>query len=662
MTDQLIQGAHGARSTLGGNPFPPIADYGFLSDCEVSALVAPSGNVEWMCLPRMDGPSVFAAMLDRGAGWFRLGPADLMVPSGRRYLPGTMVLETTWGTPTGWAVVRDVLLIGPWGHDSARSGAHRRAPVDHSAERVLLRTVRCLQGSVDFVLECEPAFDYGRQRGTWQHTGSGYGQAEVSAGEGGPLLRLTTDLNVGFEGPRAIARRRLRAGERVFCALSWEDGSAPGTFAEAHQRLARTADFWHEWLGRGTFPDHPWRKVLQRSALTLKGLIYAPTGALLAAATSSLPETPGGERNYDYRFTWLRDSTFMLWGLYTLGLDREADDFFYFITDLAGQDADLQIMYGIGGERELTEQTLDHLSGYDGARPVRIGNGAWDQRQHDVWGVLLDSVYLHTRSRDRLDERRWPMLVRQVEAALAHWREPDQGLWEVRGPARHFTASKVLCWVAADRGAKLAQLRGDNEHASAWRKAADEIHADVCAHGTDDRGVFCQHYGTTALDASALLIPLLGFLPPEDERVRATVLAIADELTEDELVLRYRVEETDDGFSGEEGTFTICSFWLVSALTEIGEVARARALCEKLLSYASPLLLYAEEIDPSSGRHLGNFPQAFSHLALINAVIHLIREDERRSAAAVPPSGLDPATEAAPAVPGEKPTARSDTG
>jgi GH15 family glucan-1,4-alpha-glucosidase len=597
MTDQLSQGAHGARSTLSGSPFPPIADYGFLSDCEVSALVAPSGNVEWMCLPRMDGPSVFAAMLDRGAGWFRLGPADVMVPSGRRYLPGTMVLETTWGSPTGWAVVRDVLLVGPWRHDSARSGTHRRAPVDHSAERVLLRTVRCLQGSVDFVLECEPAFDYGRQRGTWRHTGSGYGQAEVSAGESGPLLRLTTDLNVGFEGPRAIARRRLRAGERVFCALSWGTGPA------GDLRRSSSAAGAH--------------------------------GGFLARMAR-----PGG--------------------LYTLGLDREADDFFYFITDLAEQDADLQIMYGIGGERELTEQTLDHLSGYEGARPVRIGNGAWDQRQHDVWGVLLDSVYLHTRSRDRLDERRWPMLVRQVEAALAHWREPDQGIWEVRGPAQHFTASKVLCWVAADRGAKLAQLRGDDEHAAAWRKAADEIHAEVCSHGTDDRGVFCQHYDTTALDASALLIPLLGFLPPDDERVRATVLAIADELTEDELVLRYRVEETDDGFSGEEGTFTICSFWLVSALTEIGQVARARALCEKLLSYASPLMLYAEEIDPHSGRHLGNFPQAFSHLALINAVIHLIREDERDSAAAVPPSGLDPATGAVPAGPGEKPTARPE--
>ena len=642
MTDQPIE-RYTARSTVGGSPFPPIADYGFLSDCEVSARVAPSGNVEWMCLPRMDGPSVFAAMLDRGAGRFRLGPADVVVPSGRRYLPGTMVLETTWGTPAGWAVVRDVLLIGPWRHGSARSGGHLRVPGDHSAERVLLRTVRCVQGSVDFVLECEPAFDYGRQRGTWRYTGEGYGQAEVSAGEGGPALRLTTDLNVGFESPRALARRRIRAGEQVFCALSWEDGSPPATFAEAHQRLARTADFWHEWLSRGKFPDHPWRKHLQRSALTLKGLIYAPTGALLAAATTSLPETPGGERNYDYRYTWLRDSTYMLWGLYTLGLDREANDFFYFITDLAEQEPDLQIMYGIGGERELTEHTLDHLSGYDGARPVRIGNGAWDQRQHDVWGVLLDSVYLHTRSRDKLDERRWPMLVRQVEAAIAHWREPDQGLWEVRGPAQHFTGSKVLCWVAADRGAKLARLRGVLVVAAQWRKAADEIHADVCAHGTDDRGVFGQYYGTTVLDASALLIPLVGFLPPDDERVRATVLAITDELTEDELVLRYRVEETDDGFSGEEGTFTICSFWLVSALSEIGEVDRARALCEKLLSYASPLFLYAEEIEPHSGRHLGNFPQAFSHLALINAVMHLISADERLSADAMIMPGLDPA-------------------
>jgi GH15 family glucan-1,4-alpha-glucosidase len=542
-----------------------------------------------------------------------------------------MVLETTWMTPTGWAVVRDVLLIGPWREKPGRSRTHRRVPTDHDADRVLLRTVRCLNGTIDFVLECEPAFDYGRRRGEWDYTNDSYNEAEIGERVDEPRLRLTTDLNLGFEGPKAIARSRLRAGDQVFCALSWGDGTPPKTFAEAHDRLSQTGNFWHEWISHGKFPDHPWRLYLQRSALTLKGLIHEPTGALLAAATSSLPETPGGQRNYDYRYSWLRDSTFMLGGLYTLGFDREANDFFYFLTDLAEEEPDLQIMYGIGGERELTEETLDHLSGYDGAQPVRIGNGAWDQRQHDAWGVLLDSVYLHTSSRDRLDERLWPILKHQVEAALANWREPDQGIWEVRGLPRHFTASKVLCWVAADRGAKLASLRGDDESESAWRHAADEMHADICANGTDDRGVFCQHYETTALDASLLLMPLLGFLPPDDPRVRATVLAIADELTEDELVLRYRVDETDDGFSGEEGSFTICSFWLVSALTEIGEINRARALCEKLLSYASPLHLYAEEIDAHSGRHLGNFPQAFSHLALINAVMHLIRADERLS-------------------------------
>jgi GH15 family glucan-1,4-alpha-glucosidase len=639
VTEQPFGVSRGSHSTVAGSRFPPIADYGFISDCEVCALVAPSGSVEWMCLPRMDGPSLFAAILDRHAGWFRLGPADITVPSDRRYLPGTMVLETTWDTPTGWAVVRDVLLVGPWRDDSPGASAYRRAPSDHQAERVLLRTERCLSGSIEFVLECEPAFDYGRERGVWRHAGDSYGRAEVAAADGEPAIRLTTDLNLGLEGPRAMARRRLQAGEQVFCALSWGNGSPPETFAEAHDRLSRTGDFWHEWIARGRFPDHPWRAHLQRSALTLKGLIYAPTGAMLAAATTSLPETPGGERNFDYRYSWLRDSTFLLWGLYTLGLDREANDYFYFLADLAEEEADLQIMYGIGGERELTEQILDHLSGYDGARPVRIGNGAWDQRQHDVWGVLLDSVYLHVRSGDELDERRWSILAPQVDAALGHWRDPDQGIWEVRGPPRHFTSSKVLCWVAADRGAKLVELRGDLEAAARWREAAAEIHADVCANGTDDRGVFCQHYDTTALDASALLIPLLGFLPPDDPRVRATVLAIADELTVDELVLRYLVEETDDGFSGEEGTFTICSFWLVSALTEIGEVDRARALCTKLLSYASPLHLYAEEIDPHSGLHLGNFPQAFTHLALINAVVHLIRVDEQLSGQPEPAAG-----------------------
>jgi len=642
-----------AAASPAASAFPPIADYAFLSDCEVNALVAPSGKVEWMCVPRPDSPSVFAAMLDRAAGSFRFGPASVMVPAGRRYLPGTLVLETTWRTRTGWMVVREALCIGPWYHEQRRSGTHRRPPTDYEAEHILLRTARCIVGSVELSLDCEPVFDYGRTAATWEYSGSDYGEAIAAGGKKDLPLRLVTDLRVGFEGPGAHATKILRQGERAFAALvwprsqfsvsqeHWAEHPPPKTTDEAFLRIERTADFWREWINRGEFPEHPWQSYLQRSALTLKGLTYSPTGALLAAPTTSLPETPGGERNWDYRYTWIRDATFMLWGLYTLGFAREANDFFYFIADVAQDAADLQIMYGIGGERELSEATLDHLAGYEGAQPVRIGNAAYGQQQHDVWGAVLDSVYLHTKSRDYLPELVWPILKRSVESALAHWRKPDRGIWEARGEPKHFTSSKLMCWVAADRGARMAELHGDADLATAWQAAADEMKADICKRGVDSRGVFVQHYETEALDASCLLMPLVRFLPPEDPRIRATVLAIAEELTVDGMVLRYRTDETDDGLAGEEGTFTICSFWLVSALAEIGELARARELCEKLLSYASPLQLYAEEIDPRSGRHLGNFPQAFSHLSLINAVMHVIRAEMGESNEFVrPPSTL----------------------
>jgi alpha,alpha-trehalase len=612
-----------------GSPFPPIAEYGFLSDCETCALVAPNGNVEWLCLPRFDSPSVFGAILDRDAGVFRLGPADVEVPAARRYLPGTMVLETSWGTAGGWIIVRDVLLIGPWHHEHERSKTHRRAPTDYDADHVLLRMVRCVNGEVQVTLDCEPRFDYGRLNGIWEYTGPGYHEARCTADGTDVVLRLTTDMNVGFEGPRATARTLMHEGDTLFVALAWSKHPAPTSYQDAYDRLVWTAHHWQHWLDHGQFPDHPWRTALQRSALTLKGLSYSPTGALVAAATTSLPESPGGERNWDYRFTWIRDATFMLWGLYTLGFDWEANDFFYFIADVAeAEEGRLQIMYAIDGEANLPESTLDHLSGYDGARPVRIGNGAYNQEQHDVWGALLDSVYLHTKSRDYLPERLWPLLRRQVESALENWREPDRGIWESRGEPQHFTSSKLMCWVAADRGARLAEIRDELEFAARWQSSADEIKADVCANALDERGVFTQHYDTDALDASVLLMVLTRFLPADDERIRKTVLAIAEELTQDGLVLRYRTDETDDGLTGEEGTFTICSFWLVSALVEIGEISRGRDLCEKLLSHASPLGLYAEEIDPRSGRHLGNFPQAFTHLALINAVMHVIRADQ----------------------------------
>ncbi|WP_402466979.1 glycoside hydrolase family 15 protein [Isoptericola aurantiacus] len=612
----------------GRSTFPSIAEYAFLSDCETNALVAPSGAVEWMCAPRPDSPSVFAAILDRGAGTFRVGPHAVRVPVARRYIPGTLILETTWQTSTGWLVVRDAMVLGPWHNVDERSQTHRRTPTDHDAEHILLRTVKCVSGTVDLEVICSPMADYGRHEPEWEYLDEGYSSVVARTGEENPDLRLSASLRFGLEGRRAQARTRMDAGDTHFVALAWSPLPAPDSFAEAAEKMWRTEQFWRDWITQGSFPDHPWRIYLQRSALTLKGLTYAPSGALLAAATTSLPETPGGERNWDYRYAWIRDSTFALWGLYTLGLDREANDFFAFIQDACHDNKQLQIMYGVGGEEQLDESQLAHLSGYEGAQPVRVGNAAYNQRQHDVWGAVLDSVYLHTRNREQLPEALWPVLKRQVEEAAKHWHLPDRGIWEVRGEPQHFTSSKLMCWVALDRGARLARLYDEPDFAEQWQKLADEIHADICSKGIDERGVFTQRYGDDALDASLLLIPLLRFLPPDDERVRATVTAIAEELTEEGLVLRYRTDETDDGMSGEEGTFTICSFWLVSALSEIGEVEQARTLCERLLSFASSLNLYAEEIDPRTGRHLGNFPQAFTHLALINAVMHVIRAEE----------------------------------
>jgi GH15 family glucan-1,4-alpha-glucosidase len=617
-----------SSAVRGDHPeFPAIADYAFLSDCETNCLIGPSGAVEWMCAPRPDSPSFFTSLLDRSAGSFRVGPFGAQVPAARRYLPGTLVLETTWQTPTGWMIVHDALVVGPWHHVEQRSDTHRRAPTDADAAHVLVRSIQCVYGTVDLTLLCRPAFDYNRVAPTLEYSGDGYTTVVASA-EGHPRLTLTSSVRMGLEGRIVTGRTRMSEGDRHFVAMAFSDLPGPASTAEATQMIDDTCDFWRQWLTQGTFPDHPWRAFLQSSALALKGLSYSPTGALLAAATTSLPETPHGGRNWDYRYSWVRDSTFALWGLYTLGFDREADDFFYFIHDVAAGDPDrLQIMYGVGGEQDLTESTLDHLAGYGDARPVRIGNAAFSQRQHDVWGALLDSVYLHSRSRDQLADELWPIVLAQVKAAVANWQEPDQGIWEMRGDPQHFTMSKIMCWVALDRGARLAEMHDSRQLASKWQSIADEIREDVLEHGVDDRGVLVQHYGTTELDASLLLAPLVRFLPPDDPRIRATVLAIADELTQDGLVLRYRTETVDDGMSGAEGTFTICSFWLVSALMEIGEHDRARALCEKLLSHASSLGLYAEELDPHSGRHLGNFPQAFTHLALINAVTHVIRAE-----------------------------------
>jgi len=610
------------QSAAAPSPFTPIADYAFLSDCHTGALVAPDGTIDWLCIPRFDSPSVFGALLDRGAGAFRLGPFGINVPSGRHYEPGTNTLLTTWKTPSGWATVSDALTMGPRRGEDVIT-PHTRPPTDEDADHLLVRTVKCIGGSVEIELVCEPGFDYGRVLADWKLSTDRH---RADASGAGQKMRLQTDMLLGIEANDVRARHVLNDGEELFCALSWdEQAPTPTTVEEANALLEATTRFWRHWLSRARIPDHEFRALIQRSALAIKGLTYMPTGATVAALTTSLPETPGGERNWDYRYTWIRDSTFTLQALHYLDLDWEADEFMQFIADLErNDDGGLQIMYGIDGRRDLTEELLKDLSGYDGASPVRTGNGAFDQRQNDVFGAALDSVLLHTRRSQRLPRRLWPLIQAQAECAKSVWKQPDQGIWEARGKPQHYVSSKLMCWVAMDRAGKLADIRGENQLAADWHAIAEEIKADILKHGVDKRGVLVQHYNTESLDASTLLAAIFGFLPGNDERMRASVLAIADELTEHGFVLRYRTDETDDGLSGKEGTFVICSFWLVSALAVIGEMQRARDLMTRLTKVASPLMLYAEEFDVETGRHLGNFPQAFSHLALVEAAGRII--------------------------------------
>ncbi len=438
------------------NRFPPIASYGFLSDCHTSALVSLFGAVEWLCVPRFDSPSAFAALLDRGAGHLKLAPHGVVVPISRRYEPGTLILETTWVTDTGWVVIRDALTIGEW---EEQEGASARPRTEHESDHSLLRMATCVDGHVDLEMECLPRFAYGAEPAEW--SGGELGEA-VARRPDGVELQLTSDMELEIEDGAARARTRLREDETIFCAVSWGAGDlgGPRSAPEALERLDSTGEFWRAWLRHGDFPDHPWRIHLQRSALVLKGLTYTPSGAIVAAPTTSLPETPGGERNWDYRFSWIRDATFSLWALHTLGFDEEARDFMRFVLSVCREDPNLQIMYGVGGEKQLTEQTLDHLGGYAGSRPVRIGNGAFDQRQNDVWGALLDSIYLHEKALRGTGTPTDRELVReQVEAAIEAWPHPDQGIWESRGEPRHYVSSKLMIWVAVDRGARDGMRR-----------------------------------------------------------------------------------------------------------------------------------------------------------------------------------------------------------
>ena len=455
-----------------------------MSNCHTGALVAPDGAIDWLCVPRFDSPSVFGTLLDRQAGTFRLGPFGINVPTARIYEPGTNTLATTWNTPTGWVLVRDALTMGPRrGEDEVTP--HTRPPTDDDGDHMLVRTVLCMDGSVEIELICEPDFDYGRTPAEWSLSDDRH---TADASGAGVTVRLRTDMALGVEGNWTRARHTLNQGDQVYCALSWAEGLVtPQNVDEANARLAATTRFWRGWLGQARLPDHRWRDPIQRSALAVKGLTYMPTGATVAALTTSLPETPGGERNWDYRFTWMRDSTFTLQALHYLNLDWEADEFMQFVADLeANDDGGLQIMYGIDGRRDLTESTRDELSGYAGAHPVRVGNGAYDQRQNDVFGAVLDSILLHTRRSERLPRRLWPIVQSQAECATAVWRNPDQGIWEARGAPQHYVSSKLMCWVALDRASKLAHIRGDQKLHENWSNTADEIHGDILEHGLRD--------------------------------------------------------------------------------------------------------------------------------------------------------------------------------
>ena len=446
------------RSAALPSPFPPIAEYAFLSNCHTGALVAPDGAVDWLCVPRFDSASVFGSLLDRGAGSFRFAPFGINVPTSRAYVPGTNVLETVWRTPSGWVVVRDSLTMGPsLGPDVVTP--HTRPPADVDAEHLLVRTAECVDGRVEVEVVCEPVFDYGRVPAAWKIVDDSGHVAEAT----GPdvTLQLHTDLQVGVEGGRVRGRHVLEHGEKVHCTLTWAEGfAAPTSTDDAIQRIATTVSFWRRWLDGARIPDHRYREAIQRSALAIKGLTYMPTGATVAALTTGLPETPGGERNWDYRYSWMRDSTFTIQALHWLNLDWEADEFMQFVADLErNDDGGMQIMYGIDGRRDLKESTLDHLSGYDGARPVRIGNGAFDQRQNDVFGAVLDAVLLHSHRSQRLPRRLWPIVQAQAECATNVWQKPDQGIWEARGKPQHYVSSKLMCWVALDRAAQLAEMQ-----------------------------------------------------------------------------------------------------------------------------------------------------------------------------------------------------------
>src|SRR4051794_8854995 len=599
-------------STMGA--FQPVADYGLLADSNSSALVDRAGSIDWLCLPRFDSDAIFARLLDPEAGHWSIRPAGAFTAE-RRYLPGTLIVETTFTTDTGTVRLADAMAFaeGQRGHDLGFDAPHE-----------VLRGVAGVEGEVAMALELAPRPEYGLITPLIRLEDGGartFGSGRIGVRSAVPLELADGTLRAAFT---------VRAGERLGFALRWASPGdratpAPTPAHRVHGRIADTAAAWRSWEAEHDVYRGGFRDLVQHSARVLKGLTYRPTGAVVAAPTTSLPETVGGERNWDYRFAWIRDSSLTLEALYIGACPDEAEEFVSFMTSAAGGRAgegSLQIMYGIGGEHDLSERELAHLRGWRDSRPVRVGNGAWNQVQLDVYGELLNALHVYRERLGALHPEIRAFVADLADTAARRWREQDSGIWEMRGEPRHHLCSRVMCWVALDRAVKLSPQLGQYAKEAEWAAARDEIREAILTRGwSEARGGYAQSFDSDELDGAALLMPVYGFLPATDARMRSTIEAIARDLTDDGLVLRYRAAEglNADGLTGEEGTFVICSFWLVSCLAQAGEVDRAEALFGRLAGYANDLGLLGEEIDTANGEQLGNFPQAYSHIGLITA-------------------------------------------
>jgi GH15 family glucan-1,4-alpha-glucosidase len=581
-----------------------IEDYALIGDCETAALVGCDGSIDWFPVPRFDSGACFAALLgSEEHGRWLIAPNDGRCSVKRRYRDGTLVLETDFETGTGSVRIVDFMPL-------------RDGRVD------IVRIVVGLEGQVDLRMELVIRFDYGSTV-PWVRKRNG----GITAVAGPEALYLDTSVPCRGQNFRTVADFKVSKGERRPFVLTWAPSVAERPSPQDPEAALRdTERFWCEWTRRGSY-EGPWREAVQRSLITLKALTYAPTGGLVAAATTSLPERIGGERNWDYRYCWLRDATFSLYALLIGGYVEEARAWReWLIRAVAGRPGETQIMYGLGGERRLSEAVLDWLPGYEHSKPVRIGNAAAEQHQLDVYGEVMDALYLARRHGIEASENASRIQRSLMEFLEKDWKNPDHGIWEVRGPKQHFVHSKIMAWVAVDRSIRLIERFGAKGPLERWRALRATIFDDVCTKGYDaERGAFVQAYGSEHLDASLLMIPLVGFLPPTDERVRGTVAAIRRELTRDGLVQRYHTSTNVDGLSVGEGTFLICSFWLADNLALMGDVDEGAALFERLLSLRNDVGLLSEQYDPVDKRFLGNFPQAFSHVSLVNTARALLR-------------------------------------